>query len=181
MVCGVLVTLFIAVYVVAFTSFGNGLLKPLIEEQIQEQAQLDAKLETFILRLGSLEILLALDGYNKISLKGDFSLLSQSFDLLYDVTFKRLSSLSKLAQADLSGSFHTNGIIIGDIDTIAIKGESDVASSDTRYAIDILELEPQSVLATIKGLQVEELLSMLGQGVCFFTLGCRAQTHLTRS
>ncbi|MCD6259942.1 MAG: hypothetical protein J7J31_10125 [Helicobacteraceae bacterium] len=160
---GVLVTLFIAVYVLAFTSFGNGLLKPIIEEQIQEQAQLNAKLETFILRLGSIEVLLALDTYNKISLKGDFSLLGQSFDLIYDITFKRLSSLSKLAQADLSGSFLTNGIIIGDIDTITIKGESNIASSDTHYNIDILSLEPQSVLATIKGLQVEELLSMLGQ------------------
>ncbi|MDY0122030.1 MAG: hypothetical protein RBR54_08810 [Sulfurimonas sp.] len=160
---GVLVTFCIAIYVVAFTPFGNGLLKPFIEEEIQKQTQLDAKLETFILRSSSLEILLALDVNNKVSLKGDFSLFAQSFDLLYDVTFKRLSSLSKLAQAELSGSFHTNGIIIGDIDAITIKGESDIASSDTHYDIDIHSLKPQSVLATIKGLNVEELLAMIGQ------------------
>jgi hypothetical protein len=160
---GVFFALFIAVYVVAFTSFGNSLLQPIIEKQIQEQAKLDAKLETFILRPSYIEILLALDAHNKISLKGNFSLLKQSFDLLYDVTLQRLASLSKIAQTPLDGRFHTKGVIIGDLDAMIIKGESDLASSDTHYKVDILSLEPKSVRATIKSLDVEELLGMLGQ------------------
>ena len=161
---GIVFTLLLAVYTLAFTSFGNNLLKPFLQEQIQAQAGLELELEHFHLRIDELRVLLALDPKNKITLEGTYSLFSLSFDLAYKVEASDLSALAKLAEMPLAGRFFTHGTITGDLDTIKVKGQSDLASSETHYEVDILSFKPQALLATVKGLEISELLSMLGQG-----------------
>ena len=57
-IAGILLVLLIGVYVVAFTGFGNSLLKPIIESKIQEQTKLDSKLSTFSLSMSDFSVVL---------------------------------------------------------------------------------------------------------------------------
>ena len=82
---GILTTVVVGVYVVAFTSFGNSIVKPMIEEQIKAQTKLDSKLSTFSLSMSDFNIVLELNKNNTIALKGDYSIFSQSFDIDYEV------------------------------------------------------------------------------------------------
>jgi len=160
---GVLVTILAVVYIVAFTSFGNGLLKPTIESKIQEQTKLESKLTTFSLNMSEFDILLELSKSNTISIKGEYSLFSQAFDIRYSVEMKAIEELKSLTKAPLKGKIFTNGTIKGDSAFINIDGVSDLAKSDTTYHIELTEFNPTSIIAKVKKANLLSLLELGGQ------------------
>lgn len=160
---GGMVVLLAGIYVLAFTSLGNSIVAPIVEKKIQETTQLDAKLQTFSLRLSSIDLVLYLDPDNSVAIKGGYSLFTQSFDLNYAVDLKKLSSLEKVAQAKLSGEFSTTGTIKGDAHFLTIEGKSDLAKSTTVYHVELNEFNPTSIIAKIENADLSTLLSMAGQ------------------
>lgn len=160
---GGMVVLLAGIYVLAFTSLGNSIVAPIVEKKIQETTQLDAKLQTFSLRLSSIDVVLYLDPDNSVAIKGGYSLFTQSFDLNYAVALKKLSSLEKVAQAKLSGEFSTTGTIKGDTHFLTIEGKSDLAKSTTVYHVELNEFNPTSIIAKIENADLSTLLSMAGQ------------------
>lgn len=160
---GVIVTLVIGVYVLAFTSVGNSIVAPIVESKINEQANLSAKLNKFSLSMSEIDVVLALSESNTISVKGNYSLFSKSFDLAYVVMLDKLESLQELAKAPIRGAFFTQGTLQGDMALVTIKGNSNVASSDTKYDVILTNFEPTKVIASIKQAKVEELLYIAGQ------------------
>jgi len=162
-VIGIVVSLLIIVYVVAFTSFGNALLKPTIESKIQEATKLDAKLKTFSLSMSHFEIFLELNSNNTIEAQGDYSLFAQSFDIDYAVKLEELQTLKALTQTQLQSSFHTNGKVVGDMAFLKVDGKSDVAQSKTTYHVELTDLNPTSIIAKIDTLNLSSLLYMLNQ------------------
>ena len=160
---GVLITILAAVYIVAFTPFGNGLLKPTIESKIQQQTKLESKLTTFSLNMSEFEIVLELSKNNNISIKGTYSLFSQAFDMTYSVEMKALQELKSLTNAQLNGRVFTNGTIRGDAAFITIDGVSDIAKSDTSYHIELTEFNPTSIIAKVKKANLLSLLELGGQ------------------
>ena len=160
----ILIVTFIAlIYIVAFTGFGNDLLKPFIEDKIKEEINIDAKLTTFRVDMSSIDIVLALDRSNTITVKGDYSIFSQSFDINYKVALAYLEGLKDITQTELKGSFYTDGNVTGDLKEIALRGKSDFASSQTTYSVDLVDFNPTVVLASIKGAKIGEILEMVGQ------------------
>ncbi|MBU0720080.1 hypothetical protein KJ877_01920 [bacterium] len=160
---GVLAAALVSIYIIAFTSFGNSVLHPVLEKKIIEQTKLPSKLDIFQLSFSDFEILLKLDQKNTIHIQGTYSLFSQAFDILYNVSLQDLESLSELAQAPIMGSFSTKGTLKGDLSLTDIEGSSDLASSRTKYKIKLLDLNPDSVTASINGAKVDELLHMMGK------------------
>ncbi len=160
---GVLLTLILAIYIVAFTSFGNSLLQPTIDAKIKEQTKLDSKLTTFSLNMSEFEILLELSKSNSISLKGRYSLLSQDFDINYALKIKAIEELGSLTNAPLKGRVFTNGTIKGNAAFINIDGVSDIAKSDTSYHIELTEFNPTSIIAKIQKADLLALLELGGQ------------------
>ncbi len=160
---GLIITIVAVVYIVAFTSFGNNLLKPIIESKIQEETKLDSKLKTFSLNMSEFEILLELSKSNNISIKGTYSLFSQVFDITYLVKIKDIEELKSLTNAPLKGKIFTNGIIKGDAAFITVDGISDIAKSDTTYHIELTELNPTSIIAKVKKANLLSLLELAGQ------------------
>lgn len=156
----ILTTVIIGIYVIAFTPLGNSILKPVIEAKIKEQTLLESKLNVFSLSMSELEIVLEINKNNIISLKGDYSLLSQSFDINYKVKLGDLKSLKSLSGVELRKAFDTNGKAKGDKAFITIDGISDVASSDTTYHVELMELNPTSIIAKVKNLKLVELLEI---------------------
>ena len=160
---GFIILLLGGVYVLAFTSFGNGIVAPIIEEKIQENLTVDAKLQTFELSMSDLKIVLALTPKNIITIEGSYSLFAQSFDLNYDVALNNLQALEPLTQTPLAGAFLTDGNVKGDMEFLTIDGKSDVAKSDTTYHIELTQLNPTSIVAKLKHLDLQTLLAMVGQ------------------
>ena len=160
---GILITVVVAVYVVAFTSLGNSLLQPTIESKIQEQTKLESKLTTFSLSMSEFEILLELSKSNKISIKGTYSLFSQAFDVTYSVEIKAVEELKSLTNAELKGKVFTNGTIKGSAAFITIDGVSDIAKSDTAYHIELTKFNPTSIIAKVKKANLLSLLELGGQ------------------
>ncbi|MDD2566812.1 MAG: hypothetical protein PHS10_02405, partial [Thiovulaceae bacterium] len=158
-----LVTALGLVYIVAFTGFGNSLVKPFVEQKIREQTKLDAKLTAFTIDMSSFEIVLTFDRPNTITLKGEYSLFSQTFNVDYNVALNYLESLEPLTQTPLKGEFRTDGKVTGDLKQIAVQGKSDVASGQTNYTVELVDFTPTKVLATMKGVQIEKVLAMLSQ------------------
>ena len=160
---GFIITIMATVYIVAFTSFGNGLLQPTIESKIQEQTKLKSKLTTFSLNMSEFEILLELSKSNNIKVKGEYSLFSQAFDITYSVEIKEIEELKSLTNAPLKGKLFTNGTIKGDLAFISIDGVSDIAKSDTSYHIELTEFNPTSIIAKVKKANLLSLLELGGQ------------------
>ena len=160
---GIVVVIVGAVYTLLFTPLGNGLIKPLIETEIQKQTQLPSRLGRFCVGLSDIDILLELNPNNTILIKGKYSLLSQSFDIDYVVKLKELATLEPLTQKKLNDSFLTNGNVKGDMQFITVKGKSNVAKSNTSYDIELHDFNPTSIIAHVKDLNLASLLHILGE------------------
>ena len=160
---GILATLLALVYVMVFTSFGNGILKPIIQEKIAAETKLDSKLKTFKMSMSEFEIFLELNKNNTISAKGTYSLFSQAFDIAYSVNLEELKTLKPLTQTQLNSSFHTDGTVIGDMAFVKVDGKSDVAKSKTTYKVELTDLNPTSIIAKIDTMDLSALLFMVNQ------------------
>ncbi len=160
---GMIVVVVVAVFVIAFTPLGNGLVKPIIEDKIKAQTKLDSKLNIFALSMSDFEIVLELNKNNTITIKGDYSLFAQSFDVNYDVKLDELKSLKPLSGVELRKSFATNGTVKGDMAFIEIDGDSDVALSKTTYHVELTDMNPTSIIAKVNNLKLDELLDIGAQ------------------
>lgn len=160
---GILLTIVVGIYVVAFTSFGNGIVKPIIESKIKEQTKLDSKLTSFTLSMSEFNIVLFLDKDNSLSVNGTYSLFSQAFEIAYRVEMNRLQTLKPLTNAPIQGKFHTDGTVKGDMAFIEVDGVSDVAKSETTYHVELTEFNPTSIIAKIKEAKLDSLLYLGGQ------------------
>ncbi|MCD6172227.1 MAG: hypothetical protein J7J96_00375 [Sulfurimonas sp.] len=150
-------------YFVAFTSGGNAILQPIIQEKINEQTKLNTKLTTFSLTTDEFEIFLELDSFNTIHAKGNYSLSTQAFNVAYKLKLEKIETLKSLTNAPLKGAFRTEGNVKGDMKFMEIDGISDVASSDTSYHVELTDLNPTSIIAKIKDADLVALLELGGQ------------------
>ena len=160
---GLILAVLVGVYVLAFTSIGNGVVGPIVQGKINETTKLDSKLSVFSLTMSDFEILLELDSHNSIHAKGDYSIFAQSFDLAYIVNMEKIETLKPLTNAPLKGVFKTDGTVKGDMAYLEIDGASDVASSETTYHVELTELNPTSIIAKIKDADLVSLLELGGQ------------------
>ncbi len=158
---GLVLSSILAVYIVAFTPFGNGLIKPILESKIQEKTQLNPTLSTFSLNMSEFNIVLELSETNKVNISGDYSLFSQTFNIKYNIEIQNLEELKSVTKGAYKGRVFTHGTIIGDAALTKIEGLSDIAKSDTSYFIELRDFNPTSIIATVSK---AELLSLLTLG-----------------
>ncbi|MEA3228348.1 MAG: hypothetical protein U9P38_04660, partial [Campylobacterota bacterium] len=157
---GVLATLLTMIYVVLFTSIGNDLLKPFIEEEIQKQTKLDSKLRSFSLSLSDFGISLDIDKENSVFIDGNFSVIEQSFNVNYKLELNKLENLEPLTQLPVQGRFHTDGTVDGDMKFIKVEGVSDVAQSKTTYKVELTEFNSTSIIAKVRDAKLVSLLHL---------------------
>ena len=162
-ILGLLVSLVIGVYIIAFTPVGNAVVAPMIEEKIKTQTGLDSKLSTFSLGMSDFEVLIDLDVHNSVYAKGTYSLIEQSFDAVYDVKLKKLETLEALTKKPLKGPLVTDGTAKGNIAFMNIDGKSDVAMSTAVYHVELTNLDPTSIIATMKNADLVSLLELAGK------------------
>jgi hypothetical protein len=162
-IVGILVVIIVLVYTMVFTPVGNSMLQPTIQQKINEATKLNTKLSKFSLSMSDFEIFLELDSANTIYIKGDYALLSKSFDIVYDIKLQKLQNLQSLTSTPLKGSFNTDGTVKGDLVFLKVDGKSDVASSATTYHVELSDLNPTSIIAKVQDADLVALLELGAQ------------------
>jgi len=160
---GLVVTIIISLYVLTFTGFGNSIVAPIIESKIKEQTKLDAKLKVFSLSIDTVNIVLELNKNNSVEVKGTYSLLSQSFNITYNIALKELKTVQPLISIQLQDSFFTQGSLKGDRKLFTLAGKSDIAKSKTAYKVVMRDMTPSSIIAKVEKADLQSLLHMLNQ------------------
>ncbi|MRI59066.1 MAG: hypothetical protein C6H99_06135 [Epsilonproteobacteria bacterium] len=150
-----------ALFGLVFTKPGNEFLRPLIEKNLAQKLPVPVKLSSFSVSPMDIELLIGKE--SKVTLKGDVDIFSQHFDIDYDVRIARLEELEPLIGQKLQGPFNTWGKVAGDIKKFEVKGQSDLAKSDTNYDVVVEDLDPKSVLAHVKNASISHLLYMVAQ------------------
>jgi len=153
----------VLVYTLLFTPLGNSILKPVIEDRINQDSPFKVQLSEFVLDMSHLKVLVKLDDDNTVVAKGEYSLFSQDFDIDYKIGFTKLSNLNNLAKRKLSGKFISDGNVKGNLDLFKVKGKSDLALSQTDYAIIIKDMQLDKAAVKLFDARIQELLSMVGE------------------
>jgi len=153
-----IVSIVLVVYLGLFTSFGNGILKPIIEKKIQENTLNTVKLEKFSLGMSSFDIRVELNRNNTLVVVGNYSMFTQAFNIKYSLKLEELKTLKKLTQTQLQGAFRTNGSVVGNLAFIKIDGVSDLAKGDTTYHVELTDFNPTSIIAKMKDVDLKTLL-----------------------
>ncbi|HFU74519.1 MAG TPA: hypothetical protein ENK65_03095, partial [Helicobacteraceae bacterium] len=162
-ITSVVFTIIVLAYILLFTSLGNGIIKPIIEDKINSELNTSAVLETFELDMSHFNVKISLTPSNQIIATGTYSLLSQSVNATYALNFEKMHELATLLKRPSKGSFHVKGSVVGDTKQMQIKGESDIAASQTVYDISLVDLNPAAINASINNAQLESFLKLGGE------------------
>lgn len=159
-VLGILLVLIIAtIYVIAFTGFGNNLIKPYIEQIAKEKSGQDIKLSKFDLRFGNLDVVALVNNEIEANVKGDYSIFSQSFDLEYKVDIQDLKSF-KVALTEPMG---ITGKIRGVAKNFDVNGAGKILDSNVNFLATLKDFKPYDVDLDAKGLNLEKALAIANQ------------------
>lgn len=156
-------TLIVAAYVMLFTSFGHGIILPIVESNIESNLKInDAKFTKFTLSTNSIDTTVTLDN-QPVHIKGKFNLIKKLIDLTYDIKIDDLSVFNAIANQKLQGNFHTNGKVVGVIGNIGIQGVASFANGKTDYELFLKEKDINNIKFSLQNLSVEKLLWMVSQ------------------
>lgn len=162
-ILGIIVVIFIIAFVLLFTPFGNGILKPYIQKQINKYSPIEAKLEVFKLRFSSFDIEInALDNIT-INANGSYSLLGQNIDGVLNILIKNPKNIKELSAVQLSDNFAIENIIRGKFSDFAIWTKSNIADGNIDITTQIVDYSPAKILANISNLKLESMLNLIGQ------------------
>lgn len=161
-IIGILVVILVCAYVLLFTGFGNGILKPVLQSNIQKNTPVDAQLEDFSLTPSKLKIKLVLASTSVISAEGTYSIFPKNADINYEVNVADLSVLKAYTKQLLQGPFSTKGSIKGDAKKMLIKGDGKIKRSKFDYDLALKDLQPQTLKADAS-MKLEEILYLVAQ------------------
>jgi len=156
-------TLVVAAYVMVFTSFGHGIILPIVESNIEKNLKInEAKFTNFSLTTNTINTTLTLDK-QPIHIEGSYNLVKKLINLTYDIKMDDLSSFNAISNQKLQGSLNTNGKIVGVIGNIGIQGKATFAQGDTDYELFIKEKDINNIKFSLQNISVEKLLWMVSQ------------------
>lgn len=153
-----------SIYGILFTKYGNSIISSYIESKVNnEQEKVKLKVNNFILTLKTIDFNAVINDDSHINISGDLSIFKKSVDLKYDIKIENLSTLKNLIHQDLKGKFYTNGIFKGNKQEAIIQGFSNLASSQTKYYINLNKFEINNIQLDLKEAKIEELLSLINK------------------
>ena len=161
-ILGIFLALIVLILGVLFTPPGNALVKSIIQGQVDNYAPIKLDVEKFSLGFSSIDVLITHNDKILITLNGDFSLFSQTLDLIFKVDARDISPLGELVDTPLQGAFIINTTLKGTLNRLEIHTISDIAKSFTDIALLLEDYSPTSIKAHIKDLQIREALAMGG-------------------
>ncbi|MCR2060717.1 hypothetical protein [Campylobacter helveticus] len=153
--------LFIAIYGLIFSSFGNNLIANIAQSKVKELAGLDLNISRFDLSPSSLNLEASLNQIAQLKVEGNLSLLSLGFELDYALALNK--NLAKTLNLNLKQNLELNGDIIGSVGDFNARGKGEIFGSNLAFDTRIYDFFPISLNLDAKNLKIEELLSFLNQ------------------
>ncbi|STP10249.1 putative outer membrane protein [Helicobacter cinaedi] len=92
---------------------------------------------------------------------GQTLLKTLSTNTSYAVDLSDLSAFTPLFSMPIRGSFNTKGEVKGGMESLEIKGSSNIASSNTSYEAVLKNLAPDTIKAQVSNLKLDTLLWMM--------------------
>ncbi len=163
---GIVVLIIGSIYGILFTNYGNNLISSYIENKVnsgQEKVQL--KVNDFRLTFKTINFDAKINDDSKINISGAWALFEQSVDLKYDIKINDLRTLKNLTNQDFKGPFSTNGIFKGNKSEAVVQGISNLASSETKYHVNLADFEVKNIHIDLKDAKIEELLNLINKPI----------------
>ncbi|MDR2789921.1 MAG: hypothetical protein LBB59_02975 [Campylobacteraceae bacterium] len=159
----ILVVLIVAlVYVLLFTEFGNGILKPIIEEKAKEASGIDIRLEKFYLRFSSIDVEAVVLESVKAKASGGINLFKQSFDINYSVNADKLPEMGGIK---INEPLALNGNAAGGLKDININGTGDIFGAALNFDAVLKDFKPATINIDANKLKLAKVLAILGQPI----------------
>ena len=135
---------------------------------IKKDFEIDVPKTTFVTTLNALFDMDKLNhdfsfngNIGNIHSSGQTLLKTLSTNTSYAVNLSDLSAFTPLVGMPIRGSFETKGEVKGGMESLEIKGSSNLASSNTSYEAVLKNLAPDTIKAKVSNLQLDTLLWMI--------------------
>ncbi|MFW2607686.1 hypothetical protein [Aliarcobacter butzleri] len=160
-----LITLIVvSIYGILFTKKGNEFISSYLENRVnEEQKDLNFKINNFTLTTKDVDFEATLNENSYINISGALSLFKKNVDLKYDIKIEDLSIFKNLISEDLKGTFFTNGIFKGSESESIIQGFSNIASSETKYYMNLVDFKLKDIYLDLKDAKIDELLAIFNK------------------
>jgi hypothetical protein len=153
-----------AVYMILFTKYGNSLISSYIEKRVNSgQEDVKLKVNDFRLTFNTINFDAKINDDSTINISGDLAIFKKSVDLKYDIKINDLSTLKNLTKQDLKGPFSSNGTFKGNKQESIIQGVSDIALSQTKYNINLVNFQAKNIHLELQDAKIEELLTLVNK------------------
>ena len=135
---------------------------------IKKDFEIDVPKTTFVTTLNALFDMDKLNhdfsfngNIGNIHSSGQTLLKTLSTNTSYAVDLSDLSAFTPLVGMPIRGSFNTKGEVKGGMESLEIKGSSNIASSNTSYEAVLKNLAPDTIKAQVSNLKLDTLLWMI--------------------
>ena len=162
------------VYILLFSSVGNGILKPYIEKIASDKSGMDIKLDEFKLNMSHLDITTSINGALKARVYGNYSLFTQALDLNYTAATSDLSSLGVAIKDDIS----LKGKVVGELSNFIADGSGKIVGSNLRFAARIKDFTPLELKLDAKSLNLAQI-TAIALGKPYVTGNMNIQADIT--
>ncbi len=160
----IIVLLIGSVYGILFTKYGNKIISSYIEGKVNSKEEnVKLKVNNFRLTLNTINFEAVINDDSYINISGDLAIFKKSVNLKYDIKINELSKLKNLTNQDLKGSFYTNGIFKGDKQEAIIQGFSNIATSKTKYYLNLVNFDINNIYLELTDAKIEELLNLFNK------------------
>lgn len=160
-IVGLIVLLLFGAYIVAFTDFGNGLIKPYVEKIIKEKSGFDVKFDKFQIRPSSIDIVAKANDEIALSTNGTLSVFSQNLDLKYDIEVANLRSLG----VELKDKMLFAGLVKGKFSDFNANGTGNLLGSNVKFNADIKDFKPLTLNVDAKDLEIDKAIALAAKPI----------------
>ena len=155
-ILALILVVFIGVYCVLFTSFGNNFVKNYAEKKLNENSNIVIKIEEFELRFSSINLRVLVNSMLEASVNGGFSLFSRSLDINYALNGKNLEILK------ITDPLNVAGKIAGKFSDFNIDGKGVIFTSPLTLDASIKDYFPTKLSLNANNLDIEKLSKIAG-------------------
>ncbi len=156
----ILLVLFVAFYVLAFTGAGNDLIKPYVQKQLRQQTGTGVVLQDFSLRFNSFAARAALGESTTVKVAGTFNIFSRTLRGEYELDVDDLGDLQDLHRQRLRGGLRISGTVAGSLRDIAVEGTLKSAEGRAEYSARIVQNSVTKLEVAGRDFSVGQLLWM---------------------
>ncbi|MDR2080929.1 MAG: hypothetical protein LBP54_03460 [Campylobacteraceae bacterium] len=150
------------IYILLFTDFGNGILKPVIEKKAKEASGIDIKIDKFYLRFNSINVETTVLNSIKAKAAGGINLFNQSFDINYSINADKLPEINGIK---INEPLALDGKAAGGLKVININGTGDIFGAALNFDTVLNDFKPATVNIDANRLKLAKVLAVLGQPI----------------